>query len=133
MIRAQLPQNIYHRVLNEARDSPEAEICGLISAHQHTPVRCYSITNAHPRPASAFDMAAGELVCALRHMREQGEQLWAIYHSHPQGPGTPSSRDIAECGYPETLHLVITPHLEPPLHAWRYAGQDTMPVRLEIV
>jgi proteasome lid subunit RPN8/RPN11 len=41
-------------------------------------------------------------------MREAGEDLLAIYHSHPASPAAPSSIDIAEAGYPDAIYLIIS-------------------------
>jgi proteasome lid subunit RPN8/RPN11 len=30
-----------------------------------------------------------------------------VYHSHPNGPATPSETDIAEARYPDWLHLIV--------------------------
>jgi proteasome lid subunit RPN8/RPN11 len=32
--------------------------------------------------------------------------LLAIYHSHPEGPETPSSTDISEAAYPDITNLI---------------------------
>jgi proteasome lid subunit RPN8/RPN11 len=44
----------------------------------------------------------------MRHMREAGEELFAIYHSHPHAPAEPSVRDIAEAAYPQAIYLIIS-------------------------
>ena len=45
---------------------------------------------------------------ALREMRERGESLFAIYHSHPDSPPAPSETDLKQAGYPEALYLIIS-------------------------
>jgi len=33
---------------------------------------------------------------------------FAIYHSHPHAPATPSTTDIELANYPDALHLIIS-------------------------
>jgi proteasome lid subunit RPN8/RPN11 len=41
-------------------------------------------------------------------MRERGEELFGIYHSHPKTPPLPSKSDLAQAAYPEALYLIIS-------------------------
>ena len=45
---------------------------------------------------------------AMRRMREGGEELFAIYHSHPHAPAEPSAQDLQEAAYPEALYLIVS-------------------------
>jgi proteasome lid subunit RPN8/RPN11 len=56
----------------------------------------------------AYEMDPGELVTALRELRNTGEELVAIYHSHPHGPAHPSQTDIKRAYYPEAAHLIVS-------------------------
>jgi [CysO sulfur-carrier protein]-S-L-cysteine hydrolase len=132
MCVATLPRTIFRQLLQAARARPDTEVCGLISARDGAVMRCYPIPNIHARPQRAFEMAPESLIDAFRDIRGRGEQLWGIYHSHPTGPATPSGRDLAESGYPEALQLIITPHEDPPVHAWRFQEETAVPVSLEI-
>ena len=41
-------------------------------------------------------------------MREQQEELFAIYHSHPTAPAEPSATDLEMANYPDALYLIIS-------------------------
>jgi proteasome lid subunit RPN8/RPN11 len=102
-----LPRGLLAAVLERARHSPEREVCGLLAGPPgEAPARHIPITNIAARP-DRFDMDPAELIDAFRAMRQAGEELIAIYHSHPFGPPAPSATDIAECQYPETVHLIV--------------------------
>jgi proteasome lid subunit RPN8/RPN11 len=45
---------------------------------------------------------------AFATMRDRNETLFAIYHSHPTSPATPSTTDIALAAYPNALYLIIS-------------------------
>ncbi len=49
---------------------------------------------------------------AMRTMRESGEKLFAIYHSHPHAPASPSPLDRDEAAYPDALYLIISLNTE---------------------
>ena len=63
------------------------------------------VSNALHSPVR-FRMAAEEQLAAFLHIEELGFELLAIYHSHPHGPASPSSTDLAEAFYPEALTLI---------------------------
>ena len=44
----------------------------------------------------------------MAKMRELGEELFAIYHSHPTTPALPSFYDLDEAAYPDALYLIIS-------------------------
>lgn len=103
-----LPRPLVNQLLAHAQSAPQAEVCGLIGAQNGTPARAYPITNAAHTPARHFVMAPQEQIAALRTMREQGEELFAIYHSHPGSPATPSATDLAQASYADALYLIIS-------------------------
>jgi proteasome lid subunit RPN8/RPN11 len=67
-------------------------------------------------------------------MREAGEDLLAIYHSHPASPAAPSTIDIAEAGYPEAIYLIISLNTKGVLEmrGFRIQGEAVGEVVLEI-
>ena len=58
--------------------------------------------------STAYEMDPGQLVNALRELRHTGEELVAIYHSHPHGPAHPSRADIERAYYPEAAYLIVS-------------------------
>lgn len=103
-----IPRHLVNQILSHALASPEAEICGFLSEKNHRPVQCYPIPNTANNPAIAYQMDAKSLIDALRIMRERGETLFAIYHSHPHSEAQPSAIDIHEANYPHALTLIVS-------------------------
>jgi proteasome lid subunit RPN8/RPN11 len=104
----QLPRAIVNQLLHHAQQSSGSEVCGLIGAKGGVPARCYPIANVATAPQRLFAMDPAQHIAAMRSMREQGEELFAIYHSHPSSPPSPSATDLAQANYPETLYLIIS-------------------------
>lgn len=85
------------------------ERCGLIGARGAVGVSVYPVANISPTPATRFEMDPRSQVAAMAQMDAQGEVLYAIYHSHPQGPPRPSATDVAEARYPALGFLIGVP------------------------
>jgi proteasome lid subunit RPN8/RPN11 len=91
-----------------AQQTPEVEICGLISRDRHGFRKCYPVVNAANDKKHFFVLDPKGQIEAMRVMRERGEELAAIYHSHPDSPPQPSLADIEQHEYPGVLYLIIS-------------------------
>jgi proteasome lid subunit RPN8/RPN11 len=83
------------------------EGCGILAGTGNVATRFIPITN-RLASATAYDMEPAELIAALRSVRESGERMLAIGHSHPGGPALPSRRDIDSAYYPEAAHIIVS-------------------------
>jgi proteasome lid subunit RPN8/RPN11 len=108
MTTVSIPRRLVNQILDQAQRSPLAEVCGLIGGRNGRPLRCYPIVNADPHPEHHFLMEPHQQIAAMREMRERGEGLFAIYHSHPDTPPLPSAEDLAQAAYPEALYLIVS-------------------------
>lgn len=57
---------------------------------------------------SRYVIDAREQLAAFRDMDARGEELVAIYHSHPVSPPSPSSIDLAEAHYPDAFYVLVS-------------------------
>ena len=108
MDTVEFPLRIVNQLLEQALNTPNAEICGLIASLDSKPHHCYPISNIAANPQSQFQLDPQQQISALRQMREQGQTLFAIYHSHPDAPATPSVADLDQMSYPDALSLIIS-------------------------
>jgi len=104
----QLTRKLTQQLLHLAQLSPETEICGLVAAKNDIPDNCYPIDNIAEHPQTRFLLDSRQQIDAIARMQENGEDLFAIYHSHPTAPAVPSVCDIEMANYPETLYLIIS-------------------------
>jgi proteasome lid subunit RPN8/RPN11 len=109
------------------------EGCGLLVG-THAAERFIAIKNV-AESSTEYEMDPAELIHILRGLRNSGEQLVAIYHSHPHGPAQLSRADIARAYYPEAAHLVISlADLErPQAAAFRIVDGAALPVELRVI
>lgn len=128
-----LPRELAVQLLVEAQREPEQEVCGLIATRDGGPHRLIPIQNIAAEPGTLFEMEPQAQIEAMRAIREQGETLWAIYHSHPHAPAVPSAKDLADTAYPEALYLVISLNTEGVMEMGGYRLQQGHfePVALE--
>ncbi len=134
MSHEQLPRPLINQLLAQAQKSPEAEVCGLIGAggEAHT---LYPIANIAEQADHLFAMEPRGQIDAMRTMREAGETLFAIYHSHPHAPAKPSAADLKEAAYPEALYLIVSLDTKGvlDLRGYRLSDGEFVAVGLEMV
>ena len=104
----QIPRKLANQLLHLAQQSPTLEICGLIGSQNGLAQHCYSIDNVAHHPQQQFLLDAKQQIAAMSKMRELGQDLFAIYHSHPTAPALPSSEDLALSAYPAALYLIMS-------------------------
>jgi proteasome lid subunit RPN8/RPN11 len=103
-----IPRKLAQQLLHLAQISPDAEICGLVGGKNGIPQTCYPIENIAEHPEQRFLLDPKQQIAAMAAMRDHGEQLFAIYHSHPAAPAFPSWIDLEQAAYPEALYLIIS-------------------------
>ena len=103
-----LPRKLVNELLHNAQLSQELEVCGFVGKGASDKYTCYPISNIAETPSNSFLMAPEEQIKAMKNMREKNEEMFAIYHSHPTAPATPSATDIEQAAYPDTCYLIIS-------------------------
>lgn len=103
-----IPRKIVQNLLHHAQQTPEQEVCGLISSQNNIPQRSYPIKNTATNPESFFNLDARQQIQTMANMRDNNEQLFAIYHSHPSAPAIPSNADVEQASYPDALYIIIS-------------------------
>jgi proteasome lid subunit RPN8/RPN11 len=103
-----IPRPLVNHLLHLAQESPECEVCGLISAREGIAEQFHPVRNVADDPARHFLLDAGEQIAVLRTLRERGETLFGIFHSHPDAPALPSAEDTGMAAYPDALYFIAS-------------------------
>ena len=105
----QLRREHVEAMIAHARETAPQECCGLIGGvSEIKAVTLYRLRNVTLHPESAYEAAPEDLFAAQRQMRERGEDLLAIYHSHPRASDPlPSDTDVRLAYYPSAKYLII--------------------------
>lgn len=100
---------LLEEVIAHAREDLPNECCGMIGGAAGEARTVYRARNAFESPLR-FDVHPSDLFrITEREIPEAGEELLAIYHSHPGSEAFPSQTDInmAE-GWPDPLWLICS-------------------------
>ncbi|HYR86193.1 MAG TPA: M67 family metallopeptidase [Terriglobia bacterium] len=101
-----LAPGLLEQVTEHAKTCHPQEGCGVLVGSQLA-TRFIPMDNA-TASSTDYEMDPAQLIGVLRDLRTSGEDLLAIYHSHPFGPAKPSKRDIERAYYPEAAHLIVS-------------------------
>ena len=104
-----LTKHLLRELISHARETAPEECCGLIGGHENgEAVTLYRARNTAPDPLVAYEAHPEDLFAAQRAMRADGEQLLAIYHSHPRSADPqPSATDVRLAYYPDAVYFIV--------------------------
>src|SRR6476620_6274994 len=114
-------------IISHARETSPDECCGMVgSVNGSKSNSIYQLRNVGSDPERAYEAAPEELFVAQRQMRERGETLLAIYHSHPRAEDpTPSATDVRLAYYPAAAYLIVgLAGVEPVVKAFQISEQE---------
>jgi len=66
-----------------------------------------SARNDADKPETRYFATPEELFAAMRRIRESGQALLGVYHSHPRTAAYPSASDVEMAFYPEAFYFII--------------------------
>jgi proteasome lid subunit RPN8/RPN11 len=115
------------KILAHSRGEDPAECCGLIGGSPEGKASSiYSLRNVAADTNVAYEAAPEDLFAAQRQMRERGEELIAIYHSHPRSADpAPSQTDIRLAFYPQAVYFIIgLAGAQPVIRAFRISERE---------
>jgi proteasome lid subunit RPN8/RPN11 len=124
---------ILEQAIQLSQKAYPAEACGLLVGRAGA-TRLIAMKNVSA-DAHQYEMDPAELIAAFRDLRETGEELVAIFHSHPHGPAEPSKTDVERAYYPEAAHLIISlaaPE-RPQLMAFRIVGGEVLRIEVHVI
>jgi proteasome lid subunit RPN8/RPN11 len=117
-----LPGDIVNAMIDHARRERPRECCGLLVGTGGVVESAVPLINESPSPCDSYLVGVG-LLGPFQAMRARGQELLAIYHSHPASPALPSQRDLAENYYGSVVHVIISLALvDPVVRAYRLAA-----------
>jgi len=103
-----LPEQV-DEMFAHAREASPSECCGLVGGYGERARSVYRLRNVAANPFVGYEAAPEELFAAQRYMRERGEELLGIYHSHPRAAvPTPSATDVRLAYYPSAIYFIIS-------------------------
>lgn len=104
-----ISRGLVDEITAHAREDLPNECCGLIGGIDGTVQTVYRARNAFASPFSYRVDGDDQYRIIEKEMRERGEELVAIYHSHTKSPAYPSQTDLNEAvSWPEQVYLIVS-------------------------
>lgn len=121
-----LQKEHFEEIVAHAREASPHECCGLIGGTAGGAAQTiYRTRNIAADPLVAYEAAPEDLFAAQRAMRQQGEELLAIYHSHPRSSDPqPSATDVRLAYYPTAVYLIVGLGRGPCLRAFQISERE---------
>jgi proteasome lid subunit RPN8/RPN11 len=95
------------KMLAHCRREAPNEACGLLSGRDGRVSGVWPTRNRLASPTE-YVIDPDDQFAVMRAIRAAGDQLLAIYHSHPQTQAYPSPRDVARAFYPEAAYVIVS-------------------------
>lgn len=108
------------------------ECCGLLTGRGGAISDVIAARNAAENPATRYEIAPKVLIPLLREIRESGDELLGIYHSHPRSENFPSPRDVEMAAYPAVAYFIFSPLVPPDKSLRAFSIRDGVVTELEI-
>jgi proteasome lid subunit RPN8/RPN11 len=118
-------------IQEQAFQARPSECCGLLSGANGVITDIHPLRNDADKPETRYFATPEELFAAMRRIRESGQVLLGVYHSHPRTPAYPSASDVEMAFYPEAHYFIIS--LEPQVELRAFKIEDSRIQDVEIV
>jgi proteasome lid subunit RPN8/RPN11 len=104
-----IARGMIDEMVAHAREDLPNECCGLIGGDGEEAKTLYRARNAFASPFSYRVDPGDQYRIIEKEMREAGEELLAIYHSHTKSAAYPSQTDLNEAAsWPEQVYLIVS-------------------------
>ena len=133
-MRVLIEPGILEEVVQHATECLPEEACGFLIGRGDHVQRFVPATN-ELASATAYNIAPQFLLDQVRELRASGEDLVGIYHSHPATEAVPSSRDVAEAHYPDSVYVIVSLRepARPEIRAFRIVDSRVEEIELHAI
>ncbi len=107
MDQIKIPKISKEIMIKQALSELPHECCGLLLGKNGKIQRTLPMRNAEPSPEAYF-MDPRQQVEVFTDMEKKRETLIGIYHSHPEGPSTPSRTDLEMAFHQDVVYIIIS-------------------------
>lgn len=102
-----IEKKILSALLAHGRREEPNEACGYLAAKDGVVCRHFELRNIDAAP-DHYSMDPAEQFAVIRRMRDEGLQVAAVYHSHPETPARPSVEDIRLAHDPGMTYVIVS-------------------------
>jgi len=103
-----LPKNLCREMLQYAREQLPLEACGILSADwEGRPLQFFPARN-ELQSSTRYNVHPEDLLRILTLLEENKQEIWGVFHSHPESEAYPSKIDLDMAYYPQAYHLIAS-------------------------
>jgi proteasome lid subunit RPN8/RPN11 len=102
-----IKKHVFNQMVQHCKQQYPLEACGLLSGKNGLGESFWMMENINRNPNS-FAMDMEQLKQVFQSMSGKGEELTAIFHSHPTTAPYPSQKDIKFAHYPEAAYIIVS-------------------------
>lgn len=119
-----ISSGVVNAIITHARQDLPNEACGYLAGKDGFVTKCYPMKNVDASPEHfAFDPT--QQFFTVKSARQEGLDILANYHSHPETPARPSGEDIRLAYDPDIFYLIISfAGDQPELSAFRISNGE---------
>ena len=103
-----LPHPIHDAIIAHALAGKPKEVCGLLRGRNGVVTELLRADNTAANPIIDYEVDPAALAVVAFDWEDAGDELVAIYHSHPAGPAYPSATDAYQAYYPDAVFLICS-------------------------
>lgn len=107
MSEIKVQKSICEKILAHAERELPIEACGYLAGKDGVVTRIFELTNID-QSNEHFSFDPKEQFDVMRTTREEGLDIIANYHSHPETPARPSEEDIKLAYDPNILYFIAS-------------------------
>lgn len=107
MAQLHIPREMFDRMIAHCRAVYPSEACGILTGKGRVVEKIYEMTNIENSTVS-YMMDPKEQFGVMKEMRSEGNEMIAIYHSHPHSPAYPSAKDAEIAYYSTALYVIVS-------------------------
>ena len=125
-------RQLLDEIVDHAREEAPNECCGLVGGADGRATRVYRARNEFESPLR-YNVHPQDLIRIVGEIDDHGEELAAIYHSHPRSEAYPSQTDVnLAANWPDPLYLICSLAGEKPVvRAFRIRDAEIEEVELD--
>ncbi|MFB4163988.1 Mov34/MPN/PAD-1 family protein [Alteribacillus sp. JSM 102045] len=119
-------------MIKHCKEELPLEACGLLSGNNK---RCETLwkTKNIKQSKHSFEISQKEIDKVFGLIKEKGQKLTGIYHSHPTAAPYPSKEDILSVLYPEAAYIIISfEYNRPRIRTFRIINKKVFPINIKL-
>ena len=123
-----LPKRLYEELIAHCRGQYPKEACGILAGNDGVVERVYPMTNVEESPIG-YSMDPYQQLQVEKTMRQRGQRMVGIYHSHTASEASPSSVDVSLAISADISYVLISlmRQDDPVLKSYRIDGTLIIP------